>query len=63
MATVEPVHGDMQKNRGFIQFSLRGPIKVNVEYNLLGITHNIREIILHGADVFKGFKAKRIYVA
>ena len=58
MATVEPVHGDMQKNRGFIQFSLRGLIKVNVEYNLLGIAHNIRKIILHGADALNRIMKK-----
>jgi len=29
MSTVEPVHGDMQKNMGFIQFALRGLEKVN----------------------------------
>jgi len=50
MSTVEPIHGDMQKNRGFIQFVLRGLEKVNVEYNLLAIAHNIRKIILHRAD-------------
>ena len=47
MSTVEPLHGDMQKNRGFIQFVLRGIEKVKVEYNLMGIAHNIRKIKLH----------------
>jgi len=47
MSTVEPLHGDMQKNHGFIQFVLRGIEKVRVEYNLMGIAHNIRKIKLH----------------
>lgn len=63
MATVEPVHGDMQKNRGFIQFMLRGLEKVNVEYNLLAIAHNIRKIILHGKDNFKNFHRNAINTA
>lgn len=58
MSTVEPVHGDMQKNRGFIQFILRGLDKVNVEYKLLAIAHNIRKIILHRADALKKLLGK-----
>ena len=63
MSTVEPVHGDMQKNRGFIQFVLRGLDKVNVEYNLLAIAHNIRKIILHRADALKELLGKAQNVA
>ena len=55
MSTVEPLHGDMQKNRGFIQFVLRGLEKVNIEYNLMAIAHNIRKIILHRADALKKY--------
>ncbi len=55
MSTVEPLHGDMQKNRGFIQFVLKGLEKVNIEYNLLAIAHNIRKIILHRADALKKY--------
>jgi IS5 family transposase len=58
MSTVEPLHGDMQKNRGFTQFVLRGLEKVNVEYNLLAIAHNIRKIILHRADALKELLGK-----
>jgi transposase len=50
MSTVEPLHGDIQKNRGFIQFFLRGVEKVMVEYNLIGIAHNIRKIKLYAAE-------------
>jgi len=63
MSTVEPVHGDMQKNRGFVQFVLRGLDKVNVEYNLLAIAHNIRKIILHRADALKKLLGKAQNVA
>ncbi len=55
MSTVEPLHGDMQKNRGFTQFALRGLEKVNIEYNLLAIAHNIRKILLHRADALKKY--------
>ena len=61
MATVEPVHGDMQKNRNFLQFVLRGLRKVNIEYCLLAIAHNIRKIILHGADALKKLIGKQEY--
>ena len=52
MATVEPFHGDIQKNRGFRQFNLRGLEKVNIEYCILSIAHNIRKIRLHARSVF-----------
>jgi transposase len=63
MSTVEPLHGDMQKNRGFIQFVLRGLENVNVEYNLMAIAHNIRKIILHRADALKKLLGKAHKVA
>ncbi len=63
MSTVEPLHGDMQKNRGFIQFVLRGLEKVNSEYNLLAIAHNVRKIILHRADALKKYLANAAKVA
>ena len=59
MATVETVHGDMQKNRNFLQFVLRGLMKVNIEYCFLAIAHNLRKIILHGADALKKILEKR----
>ena len=63
MSTVEPLHGDMQKNRGFTQFVLRGLEKVNIEYNLLAIAHNIRKIILHRADALKKLLGKAQIIA
>lgn len=60
MATVEPFHGDVQKNRGFTQFHLRGLEKVNVEYHLLALAHNIRKILLHGLTaLYELFQGKR----
>lgn len=61
MATVEPVHGDMQKNRNFSQFYLRGLRKVNIEYCFLAIAHNLRKIIIHGADALKKLDGKQEY--
>jgi len=55
MSTVEPLHGDVQKNRGFIQFFLRGLEKVRVEYNLVGVAHNIRKIMLHAKERLKEY--------
>lgn len=52
-STVELVHGDIQKNRGFTQFVLRGLEKVKVEYNLIAIAYNIRKIILHRTGMFR----------
>lgn len=63
MSSVEPIHGDMQKNRGFIQFVLRGLEKVNIEYNLLAIAHNIRKIILHRADALRKYLGKAQSIA
>jgi transposase len=63
MSTVEPIHGDIQKNRGFIQFVLRGLDKVNIEYYLLAIAHNIRKIILHRADALKKYLGNAKQVA
>ena len=48
------------KRIGFIQFALRGLEKVNVEYNLLAIAHNIRKIIIHAKDNLKKIMGKPI---
>ena len=63
MSTVEPLHGDMQKNRGFIQFVLRGIKKVRVEYNLMGIAHNIRKIKLHAGKKLKEHMKRQANIA
>jgi transposase len=44
MYTVEPVFGQMKQNRGFREFLLRGKEKVNVEFLIMCIVHNIGKI-------------------
>ncbi|GAF94208.1 unnamed protein product [marine sediment metagenome] len=63
MSTVEPLHGDIQKNRGFIQFVLRGIEKVRVEYNLIGIAHNIRKIKIHAGKNLDGYLKNQANIA
>ena len=44
MYTVEPVFGQMEQNRGFREFLLRGKEKVKVEFLMMCIGHNIGKI-------------------
>jgi transposase len=44
MYTVEPVFGQMKQNREFREFLLRGKEKVNVEFLMMCIVHNIGKI-------------------
>ena len=44
MYTAEPVFGQMKQNRGFREFLLRGTEKVNVEFMIMCIVHNIGKI-------------------
>ncbi|MBU0581139.1 MAG: IS1182 family transposase [Candidatus Margulisbacteria bacterium] len=44
MYTVEPVYGDIKHNSGFRQFLLRGLEKVQGEFNLMCIVHNLKKI-------------------
>ena len=44
MYTAEPVFGQMKPNRGFREFLLRGKEKVNVEFLMMCIVHNIGKI-------------------
>lgn len=44
MYTAEPVFGQMKQNRGFREFLLRGKEKVNVEFMMMCIVHNIGKI-------------------
>lgn len=43
-ADVEPVFGMIKHNRGFKRFMLRGLVKVEVEFGLLSIAHNLKKI-------------------
>jgi transposase len=47
--TTEPetVFGDIKHNRGFRRFSLRGLKKVETEWGILSIAHNIRKLAAH----------------
>ena len=44
---VEPVFGQIKEARGFRQFSLRGLEKVNGEWRLVCLTHNLLKIWRH----------------
>jgi transposase len=44
---VEPVFGQIKEARGFRQFSLRGLTKVNGEWRLLCLTHNLLKLWRH----------------
>lgn len=41
---VETVFGDIKENQGFRRFNLRGKEKVNVEFGLIAMAHNIKKI-------------------
>jgi len=43
MGTVEPVFGNLQ-NKGMRRFTLRSQRKVNVQWQLFNIVHNIEKI-------------------
>jgi len=43
---VEPVFGQIKKNRGFREFSMRGFIKAGGEFSLVCAAHNIKKIVL-----------------
>jgi len=47
MSIVEPVYGEMKKNKRFQQFNLRGIEKTSVEFLLLCVTHNLKKIHNH----------------
>ena len=43
---VEPVFGQIKKNMGFREFSMRGFIKAGGEFSLVCAAHNIKKIVL-----------------
>jgi transposase len=45
---VEPVFGQIKEARGFRRFSLRGLEKVNGEWHLVCLTHNLLKVWRHG---------------
>ncbi|MFK7855763.1 MAG: transposase [Granulosicoccus sp.] len=45
---VEPVFGNIRSNKGLDRFSLRGKEKVNVQWQLFCLFHNIEKINHYG---------------
>lgn len=48
MATVEPVFGNLRHNKGLNRFTLRGQKKVNTQWHLYCLVHNIEKLAHHG---------------
>lgn len=44
LAVVEPVFGNIRSNKGLDRFSLRGEEKVNGQWHLFSLVHNIEKI-------------------
>lgn len=49
MSTVEPVFGNMTINKGLNRFSLRGKRKVQGQWQLYCLVHNIEKLMNYGA--------------
>ena len=48
MAIVEPVFGNIRTNKRLDRFTLRGKIKVNIQWLLYSMVHNIEKIANYG---------------
>ena len=48
MATVEPVFGNLRYNKRLDRFTLRGQAKVNTQWHLFCLVHNIEKLAHHG---------------
>ena len=48
MATVEPVFGNLRHNKRLDRFTLRGQTKVNTQWHLYCLVHNIEKLAHHG---------------
>lgn len=48
MATVEPVFGNLRHNKRLDRFTLRGQEKVNTQWHLYCLVHNIEKLAHHG---------------
>jgi hypothetical protein len=51
LAIVEPVFGDITHNKGLSRFSLRGWVKVNAQWKLYCLVHNLFKIRRYGLNV------------
>ena len=47
-ATVEPVFGNIRHNKGLDRFTLRGQAKVDTQWKLFCLVHNIEKLAHHG---------------
>ena len=47
-ATVEPVFGNIRHNKGLDRFTLRGRQKVDAQWKLFCLVHNIEKLANHG---------------
>ena len=47
-ATVEPVFGNLRYNKGLDRFTLRGQKKVDTQWKLYSLVHNIEKLAHHG---------------
>ncbi len=47
-ATVEPVFGNLRYNKGLDRFTLRGRAKVDAQWKLFCLVHNIEKLAHHG---------------
>lgn len=47
-ATVEPVFGNLRYNKGLDRFTLRGKKKVDAQWKLFCLVHNIEKLAYHG---------------
>jgi hypothetical protein len=50
MATVEPVFANLRHNKGLDRFTLRTRPKVNTQWNLYCVVHNIEKLAHHGYE-------------
>lgn len=48
LATVEPVFGNLRHNKGLDRFTLRTHPKVNAQWNLYCLVHNVEKLAHHG---------------
>jgi hypothetical protein len=51
LGTVEPVFGNLRHNKGMRRFTLRGKKKVNTQWNLMCMVHNIEKLAKSGYAV------------
>jgi hypothetical protein len=54
-STVEPVFGNIRYNKGLDRFTLRGQTKVDTQWKLFCLVHNIEKLAHHGYAVPSGY--------